>query len=72
MDNTTIIGRPMASVARTMVKNSESRAVRDWVIGSLQLQASRGRIQQRAGDDKRIDLRASGETSVGREVYFDA
>jgi hypothetical protein len=31
------------------------------------MQASRGRIQQRAGDNKRIDLRASGETSVGQE-----
>src|SRR5713101_2361454 len=51
MDNTTIIGRPMASVARTMVKNSESRAVRDCVIGSLQMQASGGRIQQRGSDD---------------------
>jgi len=46
--------------------------VRDWVIGSLQIKASRGRIQQRGDDDKRIDLRVSGETSVGQEVYFDA
>src|SRR5438309_6777943 len=70
MDNTTIIGRPMASVARTMLKNSESRAVRDGVIGSLQIQASGGRIQQRGSDDKRIDLRVSGETSVVREVIL--
>src|SRR5207245_4221276 len=72
MDNTTRIGRPMASVARTMLKNSESRAVKDWIIGSLQMQATARRIQQRGSDDKRIDLRASGETSVGREVCFDA
>src|SRR6266403_3854836 len=56
MNNTTRIGRPMASVARTMVKNSASRAVRDWVIGSLQMQASGGRIQQRGSDDKRIAI----------------
>src|SRR5216683_2804260 len=72
MDNTTRIGRPMASVARTMLKNSESRVVRDWVIGSLQIKASGGRIQQRGDDDKRIDLRVSGETSVVQEVHFDA
>src|ERR1700751_4145147 len=52
IDNTTIIGRPMASVARMMLKNSESRAVRDWVIGSLHMQASESRIQQRGSDDK--------------------
>src|ERR1700747_814513 len=65
MDNTTIIGRPIAMVARTMLKNSESRALKDWVIGSLQMQASEGRIQQRAGDDKRSDLRVVG---YGRRV----
>jgi hypothetical protein len=44
--------------------------VRDWVIGSLQMQASAGRIQQRVGDNKRIDLRASGEAAGDTDGTF--
>jgi hypothetical protein len=34
MDNTTRIGRPLASVTSTMRKSSESTGVRDWVNGA--------------------------------------
>ena len=61
IDNTTRIGRPMASVASTMLKSNESRGVSDWVNGNLQMQDSGGRIQQRGSGDKRIDLIANGE-----------
>ena len=54
MDNTTRIGRPMASVASMMLKSSESRAVRAWVNGCLQMLTSEGRIQQRGSGDKHL------------------
>src|SRR5271170_5049992 len=60
MDNTKRIGRPMASVASTMVKSRESSGVRDWFTGSLQMQDALGRIQQRNAGDKRIDFWAAG------------
>src|ERR1700742_1383655 len=62
MDNTTRIGRPMASVTSMTAKSSESRGVKDWVNGDSKKQASRGRIQQRGGGDKRMDIGPSGET----------
>src|ERR1700722_12420119 len=62
MDNTTRIGRPMASVTSMTAKSSESRGVKDWVNGDSKKQASGGRIQQRGSGDKRIDLGPSRET----------
>jgi hypothetical protein len=41
--------------------------VRDWVIGSLQIKASGGRIQQRAGNNKRIGSGQAVKHQLGGE-----
>src|SRR5580700_1285648 len=68
-DNTIRIGRPMARVPSTMLKSSESRGVRDWVNGRLQMQDSEGRIQQRGSGDKRIDLGISRQGVKSAESW---
>ncbi len=46
------MGRPMASVASTMLWKIESRDGRDGFIGGLQLRGAVGRIAQGGGGDK--------------------
>ena len=68
MDNTTRIGRPMASVARTMLKSSESRGVRDWVNG-----ASKCRLLE-AGYSSAVVMTnesTSGQAVRHSRLFFD-